>query len=43
MRDLVLCVLLALLGLAFTFVYGGTITPKHIRANDWPEAHNFVN
>ena len=42
MRDLLLGVLAAL-GLAFTFVYAGTITPKHIRANDWPGAHSFVN
>lgn len=42
MRDLVLGVLLAALGLAFTFVYAATITPKHIRANDWPDAHSFV-
>jgi hypothetical protein len=39
MKDLVLGVLLAALGLAFTFVYAGTITPKHVRANGWPHAH----
>ena len=43
MRDLVLGVLLAALGLAFTFVYAATIIPKHIRANDRPGAHSFVN
>jgi hypothetical protein len=39
--DIVLGVLIAALALAFTFVYAGTITPKHIRANDWPEAHGL--
>jgi len=43
MRDVVFGVLIAALGLAFTFVYAGTITPQHIRANDRPEAHSFVN
>ena len=43
MRDVVLGVLLAALGLAFTFVYAGTITPKQIRANDGSKSHSFVN
>jgi hypothetical protein len=42
-RDVVLGVLIVALGLAFTFVYAGTITLKHIRANNWSEAHGFVN
>ena len=42
MRDLVLGLLLAALSLAFTFLYASTITPKHIRANDRPDAHSFV-
>jgi hypothetical protein len=43
MRDVIFGVLIAALGLAFTFVYAGTITPKHIRANDGPGTHSFVN
>lgn len=38
MRDFVLGVLLAALGVAFTFVYAATIAPKQLRPNEWPEA-----
>jgi hypothetical protein len=43
MRDLLLGVLVAALGLAFTFVYAGRNTLKQIRAKDRLEVHMLVN